>query len=514
MNNRFLEMVVSVLLIGLFLGVFYYGMEKRRSVLGPDVVQRLLDSPAPTERTSTETGNGENYVQLRIESESLEAEGREAREEGRVEMAIEALASAIELQERINREDPGSANADRRRVASLRREKANWRAEPIHERVVSLQQSGRLALDRNDYGEAEEVFEQALELAREINEHHTRSRFYDPTMARNLERSLQQAQISPLLQEQENLIAEARAAAAEEEFAEVRQNMQEALSLQDEIEERFAEHPSAVQQNRENLLREKDTLLGGVMADQFEDRFQAMQTAFAEKDFAAGERISGEIFGLYDVLRLDFPRADFPGPERSEQVDFLREIGEARRAIVEDIEDRLLPLSEHSVKLLTREVPQSLYEDVMGQNPSRNVGPNLPVDSVTYEEAQAFADSLSLLMGLPVRLPAVEELEAAVGDLPSQEELEAAVWHAENSGGQSRPVGQREPLGEGFYDLLGNVAEWVQPDQEGQAQAFGGTYNEPLSALRDLPRQSHSTNFRSRTIGFRIVVEANDEESP
>ncbi|MCH8475946.1 MAG: formylglycine-generating enzyme family protein [Opitutales bacterium] len=514
MNKRFLEVMVSVLLIALFLGVFYYGIQKRRSVMGPDLVQRLLETPAPTERIPAEAESGENYAQLRVESESLEAEAREAREAGRGEVAIETLTSALVLQERINREDAGSVHADRRRVASLRREIANWEAEPLHEEMLSLQQSGRLALDRNDYAEAGEVFEEALALAREINERHTRSRFYDPTMTRNLERALQQAQISPLLTEQENLLGEARAAAAEEEFAQVREKMQEALALQGEIEERFGEHPSAAGQNRENLLRDKDILLGRVMNDQFENRWQAMQAAFAERDFATGERISGEVFGLYDVLRLDFPRADFPGPERSAQVDFLREIGQARRDIVKEVWGQVLAVSDHSAKLLAHEVSQSLYERVMGQNPSRNIGPNLPVDSVTYAEAQAFAESLSLLMGLPVRLPTGEEFAAALGDLPAPEDLEDAVWHAENSGGQSRPVGQREPLGDGFYDLLGNVAEWVQTEQEGQAQALGGTYNDPLPALRNLPRQSHSTNFRSRTIGFRIAVEVNDEEGP
>jgi formylglycine-generating enzyme required for sulfatase activity len=118
------------------------------------------------------------------------------------------------------------------------------------------------------------------------------------------------------------------------------------------------------------------------------------------------------------------------------------------------------------------EVTQEQYEKVMGENPSGIIGANLPVEHVSWNDAQEFCGKLSQKVGKTVRLPSEAEWEYACragsrmiffcGD--NEADLARVAWYYENSNETTHPVGQKEANAFGLHDMLGNVCEWCEDD--------------------------------------------------
>ncbi len=127
------------------------------------------------------------------------------------------------------------------------------------------------------------------------------------------------------------------------------------------------------------------------------------------------------------------------------------------------------------------EVTQALWLAVMGSNPSNNTGNlNYPVESVTWNDCQAFISKLNELTGKNFRLPTEAEWEfAARGGIYSEgflyagsDNINEVAWHINNSGGITHAVATKAPNELGLYDMTGNVCEWCQ-------DYYGGYSAEP-----------------------------------
>ncbi|MCB9545787.1 MAG: formylglycine-generating enzyme family protein [Myxococcales bacterium] len=169
-------------------------------------------------------------------------------------------------------------------------------------------------------------------------------------------------------------------------------------------------------------------------------------------------------------------------------------------------------------------VTQALWAAVMDGNPARFKGPDRPVEQVSWDDAQAFIARLNTQQpGLALSLPTEAQWEHACRagtDGPRYGDLDAVAWWEGNSGGQTQPVGQKQPNPWGLYDMLGNVWEWcadwlgahgttLQVDPAGPAGGSvrvyrGGSWSDSARSVRAACRHGNSPGRRHGLLGFRL----------
>jgi len=182
-------------------------------------------------------------------------------------------------------------------------------------------------------------------------------------------------------------------------------------------------------------------------------------------------------------------------------------------------------------------VTQEQYEGVMGTNPSRFKGAQLPVEDVSWDDAVAFCRKLGSQERLSYRLPTEAEWEYfcragstsqwCFGDDESL--LEEYAWYEKNSGHTTHPVGEKKPNGWGLHDMHGNVWEWCSDwygtyaataldDPRGpMAGSFrvirGGSWYYGARYCRSAHRSRGTPGSRYNSLGFRLACSSVDVPS-
>ncbi len=181
------------------------------------------------------------------------------------------------------------------------------------------------------------------------------------------------------------------------------------------------------------------------------------------------------------------------------------------------------------------EVTQALWEAVMGNNPSRFTGrPDCPVESVSWDDCQAFITQLNALTGKRFRLPTEAEWEfAARGGNKSQhykyagsDDLDEVAWYHDNAYGiganGTRAVGTKKANELGIYDMSGNVWEWCQdiydsygsqpqtnptgPDSGTNRTRRGGAWDQGTVSCRVSHRSNRASSYKFNNQGLRLAL--------
>ena len=211
----------------------------------------------------------------------------------------------------------------------------------------------------------------------------------------------------------------------------------------------------------------------------------------------------------------------------------------------ESDEDQVRVSISKPFEIMSTEVTQSQWFDVMGDNPSAfskpedcddyvEVGgeglcPNHPVEKVSWNEVQRFIGKLNEREegSAHYRLPTEAEWEfAARGGTETAysfgndvSELGRYAWFKNNSGGRTRAVGLKGPNPYGLYDVHGNVWEWVQDAYSERLKGGvdplkssgvhrvvrGGDWGIFARVLRSANRLSGDPGWGSFGVGFRLV---------
>ena len=176
------------------------------------------------------------------------------------------------------------------------------------------------------------------------------------------------------------------------------------------------------------------------------------------------------------------------------------------------------------------EVTQNLWKAVMGRNPSKFKGDDLPVEKVSWDDCQEFISKLNSMTGRKFRLPTEAEWEyAARGGKKSRgyqysgsSKMSEVAWYTANSGSKTHPVGKKQANELGLYDMTGNVLEWCQDwygfyvssSQTNPTGAFsgffrvfrGGSWYGNSGICRLSCRDSYNPDNRNFDLGLRLVL--------
>jgi len=206
------------------------------------------------------------------------------------------------------------------------------------------------------------------------------------------------------------------------------------------------------------------------------------------------------------------------------------------------------------------EVPQNLYEAVMGVNPSKWKGKRNSVEMMTYADAVKFCETLTTLLrdqkliaaDEMIRLPTEAEweyccragttTEYSFGDTATLKDdkgnqasvLDAYGWHTGNAAGNDPPVGAKKPNAWGLYDMHGYLSEFtadhwspdyehastdgiaqrIEKDDKSPAQVVirSGSWKTRFPALRSAARAPFPQDQGDDAVGFRCVKSENPEK--
>lgn len=183
------------------------------------------------------------------------------------------------------------------------------------------------------------------------------------------------------------------------------------------------------------------------------------------------------------------------------------------------------------------EVTQALWEYVMAENPSiiKDDTDDLPVENITWNEAQEFCKRLSQITGVTFRLPTEAEWEYAArgghkAGTPTRysgsDDVTEVGWFMDNAGGRTHNVKSKKPNELGLYNMSGNVWELCEDYKndypKGEAVDYlctkpsknknrvrrgGGWDSENRNQLRTAYRRRIEQDGRARSLGLRVVMD-------
>lgn len=438
----------------------------------------------------------------------LQAEALAASED--YEKARALYREAYIKQQNINETYPISAAYNVGRATRLARQARYLTAEPLLQRSLAFEKEADLLIEAKEWAQAEERLQQAIDLQDKLNREYRGTNQASVSRLEQLRVKLVGIRSGQSYMEVQRVAQLADASRAANENPEAAALYQEAARLQRQLNEAYRDSPYASSERVSEYQRKSQTVESFQLGLEIERNHDRMQTLLSDRrTYEAAELI---VALRRDIKQMQeaFPRSSLNDEDLELKVRYLNLVQNDLGFIQDRIYDALLPVPEAEAwQMLRTEVPQALYALIMGTNPSRNKGDLRPVDSVNWIEAKNFCERLSWILGKPVRLPTENEFRQALGPL-RYVVLENHAWSVSDSGDVPQDVGTKEAFARGFYDLLGNVSEWLESIDRFEtenARHIGGHAQDRMESIFTVPVREAPRGERNRLAGFRFVVQ-------
>ena len=449
------------------------------------------------------------------------------------------FSRAAELEYRITKEFPLASKKSHARANFLENRARTMHAIPLQMKAQALAQEGESALDEGNWPKANTALAQALVIEKELWRDYRNVIISNDTRIRRLQTLLTTVASAADYEQREQAVAEARAAEQRGDWDAAAAAWRSALDTQNSIIRNFPQSLYANEAQRAALAVNRANAAAHTEFVEVQKNYTEMRAEIRSRNTSRVALLAKQALRRAEQLLHNEPESTLV-PE-----DFLAELRymDVKATDIADVQKsffaslRAVPGAPENVKMTSAEITQALYTFVMPFNPSASNDLLRPVESVDYNDATEFCRRLSLLVGCEVRLPTRAEYAAAAGT-PSAEELPDQAWLLENSSGTVRVGKTRAANAAGFYDLYGNVSEWVLPDElsaetlaalnlddeTGNAETFanaeaarkrrareapvaGGDCQTPAYAFPAEFFKSVNRSEKSRLRGFRVVAD-------
>lgn len=446
-----------------------------------------------------------------LEKKALAAETEEKDSE-----AVEIYKQLYDLQSRINTDYPHSKYKDIRKSAQFDSRVKMFLARPMYLKSVEAENAAREALEKGDWATAQLQFEKAIETITQMNSTYPTSVYTDFARLQKLDIELDSLKSSSLAAKINDYLEKARSAEAAGDHILASESYGDAVEVQKELNRLFPKSEHASDEKISDYEKKRADAYSWKFAKEIVEQDKLLNRALYDGDFEKAKDISLNLLRKSEQFKTNFPRSQTVNDDLILRLRYITFMANNIPQIQKQVLGNLQKIEGFdSVEMLKTEVPQDLFILIMQENPSRDSdNPRKPVDSVTAEEISRFCNRLSWILGRNVSLPSKAQFKAAVGSL-RYADLNEISWNNINSGGHTHPVATKKPNDRGFYDLLGNVGEYVISDDEDAVSGYkiiGGGAQTQTDSMLDLSEFSMDEKQRNRMVGFRIVVSKSYQE--
>jgi hypothetical protein len=439
--------------------------ERRLAALRTDAFAAHLDAVRRTEQR-LDTLRAE-VMQRR--SDEREQAARQRFAAGDAEGGTALLREALSLQRDV---DGGPQERARNfdRELRLQKELAELTAEPMQRAVAEKTAQAHAAVAAARYDEALDLFRAARDLQLRLNQEFPRTRFSDlPAIAR-VDAEIASLTADGIDAQVSKLLGEARGHVSAGRNEEAVKDLVAAAAAQRQLNERFGKSRFVSMERLEEIETERQSILALEPMRAAQAKQEEARRFLRRRQIFQAQRCVREALESMETIATRFPKARGLDETLRAQLAFLNLRSGDLTALQDRIYDQLAPLGEGAKSLLKTEVLQADFAKLMNANPSRNPGRALPVDSLTFAEAEEFCRRLGWLLGWRVRLPSEAEMRAAAA-----------------SGGD-------------FQNVTGRLDAWLATEGGREVPTAGVWLRD--GTVGTAPRQE-----RARTRGFRVVVE-------